>query len=291
MPWKHKNYSESASKDPWAEPTVSNPKTLGRVRPIYQSKTMLKITNLHATVGGTEILKGLNLEVGAGEVHAIMGPNGSGKSTLSYVLAGRDGYEVTKGSITLDGEDVTEMEPEQRAAAGVFLAMQYPVAIPGVSNLQFLRTAMNSIRKARGEEEISAAAFMKHAREKAKTVELSPDLMKRAVNDGFSGGEKKRNEIFQMAMLEPRLAILDETDSGLDIDALKVVSGGVNALRSPERSMLVITHYQRLLDYIVPDVVHVLMNGRIVHKGDKDLALRLEAEGYEKVRAESASAP
>lgn len=249
---------------------------------------MLQIKNLHASVGGTEILRGLDLEVNAGEVHAVMGPNGSGKSTLSYVLAGREGYEVTQGSITLNGEDLTEMDPEKRAAAGVFLAMQYPVAIPGVSNLQFLRTAMNSIRKARGEEEISAAAFMKRAREKAKLVELSPELMKRAVNDGFSGGEKKRNEIFQMAMLEPSLAILDETDSGLDIDALRVVSGGVNALRAPDRAMVVITHYQRLLDYIVPDVVHVLMDGRIVHSGDKELAHRLEAEGYEKVRAESA---
>ncbi len=238
-------------------------------------------------MGGTEILRGLDLEVNAGEVHAVMGPNGSGKSTLAYVLAGRDGYEVTKGSITLNGNDLVEMDPEKRAAAGVFLAMQYPVAIPGVSNLQFLRTAMNSIRKARGEEEISAAAFMKLAREKAKLVELSPELMKRAVNDGFSGGEKKRNEIFQMAMLEPSLAVLDETDSGLDIDALRVVSGGVNALRAPDRAMVVITHYQRLLDYIVPDVVHVLMDGRIVHSGDKDLAHRLEAEGYEKVRAES----
>ncbi len=248
---------------------------------------MLSIKNLHATVGDTPILKGLNLEVPTGEVHAIMGPNGSGKSTLSYVLSGRDGYEVTEGSVTLNGVELLDKDPEERAAAGVFLALQYPVAIPGVSNLQFLRTAMNSIRKARGEEELSAAAFMKIAREKAKLVELSPALLKRAVNDGFSGGEKKRNEIFQMAMLEPALAILDETDSGLDIDALRIVSGGVNALRSPERSMLVITHYQRLLDYIVPDRVHVLMDGRIVHAGDKDLAQRLEAEGYEKVRAET----
>lgn len=251
---------------------------------------MLSIKNLHAKVGDTPILRGLNLEVPAGEVHAIMGPNGSGKSTLSYVLAGRDGYEVTEGSVTLDGEDILEKDPEDRAAAGVFLALQYPVAIPGVSNLHFLRAAMNGIRKSRGEEEISAANFMKLARERSKLVELPPALLKRAVNDGFSGGEKKRNEIFQMAMLEPKLAILDETDSGLDIDALRIVSGGVNALRSPERSMLVITHYQRLLDHIVPDRVHVLMDGRIVHAGDKELAFRLEREGYEIVRAESKSA-
>ncbi|MBO6936590.1 MAG: Fe-S cluster assembly ATPase SufC [Deltaproteobacteria bacterium] len=248
---------------------------------------MLKIENLHASVDGKEILRGLTLEVPAGEVHAIMGPNGSGKSTLSYVLAGREGYEVTEGSVSFGGEDLLDMDPEERAALGVFLAFQYPVAIPGVSNLQFLRTALNSIRKAKGEEELNAAQFMKLAREKAKLVELKPELMKRAVNHGFSGGEKKRNEIFQMAMLEPSLAILDETDSGLDIDALKIVSQGVNALRGPERSMLVITHYQRLLDHIVPDVVHVLMDGRIVHSGDKDLALRLENEGYEQVRAEA----
>ncbi len=248
---------------------------------------MLKIENLHASVDGKEILRGLSLELPAGEVHAIMGPNGSGKSTLSYVLAGREGYEVTEGTVTFAGEDLLAMDPEERAALGVFLAFQYPVAIPGVSNLQFLRTALNSIRKANGEEELNAAQFMKLAREKAKLVELKPELMKRAVNHGFSGGEKKRNEIFQMAMLEPKLAILDETDSGLDIDALKIVSQGVNALRGSERSMLVITHYQRLLDHIVPDVVHVLMDGRIVHSGDKDLALRLENEGYEQVRAEA----
>jgi len=248
---------------------------------------MLKIENLHASVDGKEILRGLDLEIPAGEVHAIMGPNGSGKSTLSYVLAGREGYEVTEGKVTFAGEDLLAMDPEERAVLGVFLAFQYPVAIPGVSNLQFLRTALNSIRKARGEEELNAAQFMKLARERAKLVELKAELMKRAVNHGFSGGEKKRNEIFQMAMLEPKLAILDETDSGLDIDALKIVSQGVNALRGPDRAMLVITHYQRLLDHIVPDVVHVLMDGRIVHSGDKDLALRLENEGYEQVRAEA----
>jgi len=248
---------------------------------------MLKIENLHATVDGKEILRGLSLELPPGEVHAIMGPNGSGKSTLSYVLAGREGYEVTEGSVTFAGENLLEMDPEERAALGVFLAFQYPVAIPGVSNLQFLRTSLNSIRKANGEDELNAAQFMKLAREKAKLVELKAELMKRAVNHGFSGGEKKRNEIFQMAMLEPKLAILDETDSGLDIDALKIVSQGVNALRGSDRSMLVITHYQRLLDHIVPDVVHVLMDGRIVRTGDKDLALRLEDEGYEQVRAEA----
>ena len=248
---------------------------------------MLSIKNLHAKVGDTPILKGLNLEIPSGEVHAVMGPNGAGKSTLSYVISGRDGYEVTEGSVTLNGVELLGKDPEERAAAGVFLAMQYPIAIPGVSNLHFLRAAMNGLRKARGEEPISASAFMKLARQKAKLVELPPALLKRAVNDGFSGGEKKRNEIFQMAMLEPKLAILDETDSGLDIDALRVVSAGVNSLRSPDRAMLVITHYQRLLDYIVPDVVHVLVDGQIVHSGDKNLALRLENEGYEKVRAEA----
>ena len=251
---------------------------------------MLQIENLHATVGGKEILRGLTLEVPTGEVHAIMGPNGAGKSTLSYVLSGRDGYEVTAGSIRLDGNDLLEMSIEEPAAAGVFLAFQYPVAIPGVSNLHFLRAALNSVRKAKGEEELSGAQFMKLAKEKAKTVQLPAALMKRAVNDGFSGGEKKRNEIFQMALLEPSLCLLDETDSGLDIDALRIVSEGVNTLRGPERTMVVITHYQRLLDHIVPDRVHVLMDGRIVKSGDKDLALRLEDEGYEQVRAEVAAA-
>ncbi|MCB9615302.1 MAG: Fe-S cluster assembly ATPase SufC [Sandaracinus sp.] len=246
---------------------------------------MLSIQNLHVEVGGKPILKGLTLELNAGEVHAIMGPNGAGKSTLSYVLAGRDGYEVTDGSITFLGRDLLAMDVSERAAAGVFLGFQYPVAIPGVSNLHFVRAALNAQRKARGEAELSAAELMKLAREKGKLVELPADLMKRAVNDGFSGGEKKRNEIFQMAMFEPTLAVLDETDSGLDIDALRVVAAGVNALRSPERAMLVITHYQRLLDHIVPDYVHVLVDGRIVESGDKSLALRLEDEGYEKIRA------
>ncbi|MEZ5932931.1 MAG: Fe-S cluster assembly ATPase SufC [Alphaproteobacteria bacterium] len=241
---------------------------------------MLKIENLQARVEEKEILKGLNLEVKAGEVHAIMGPNGSGKSTLAYMLAGRDGYELTGGHVDFAGEDLLEMEPEERAAAGVFLAFQYPVEIPGVANMYFLRTALNSIRRAKGEEEIDAAAFLKLVREKAKVVGVKPELLKRAVNFGFSGGEKKRNEILQMAVLEPKLAILDETDSGLDIDALRTVADGVNQLRSPERAMVVITHYQRLLDYIVPDVVHVMLDGRIVRTGGKELAQELEKSGY-----------
>jgi Fe-S cluster assembly ATP-binding protein len=245
---------------------------------------MLKIEDLHVEVDGKPILKGISLEVGAGEVHAIMGPNGSGKSTLSYVLAGRDGYEVTKGSITYKGQDLLEMSPEVRAAEGVFLGFQYPVAIPGVSNIYFLKAAINAIRKHRGEDPLDAIDFMKLSKEKAALVQLPDELTKRSVNDGFSGGEKKRNEIFQMAMLEPSLAVLDETDSGLDIDALKVVAEGVNALRGPDRAMLVITHYQRLLDHIVPDMVHVLIDGRIVRTGDKNLAKQLEEEGYSQVR-------
>ena len=249
---------------------------------------MLKITDLHVSVGGTPILKGLTLEIPAGEVHAIMGPNGAGKSTLGYALAGREGYEVTSGTATLDGVDLLALSVEQRAAEGVFLAFQYPVSIPGVSNLYFMRAALNSIRKQRGEAELDAPSFMRVAREKAKLVELSQDLLKRSVNDGFSGGEKKRNEIFQMALLEPKLAILDETDSGLDIDALRVVSGGVNALRDPARSMLVITHYQRLLDYIVPDRVHVLVDGKIAESGDAELAKTLERDGYAEHRSPAA---
>ena len=241
---------------------------------------MLKIENLEARVEEKEILKGLNLEVKPGEVHAIMGPNGSGKSTLAYMLAGRDGYDVTGGSVAYEGEDLLEMEPEERAAAGVFLAFQYPVEIPGVANMYFLRTALNSIRRERGEEEIDAASFLKLVREKAKVVGVKPELLKRAVNFGFSGGEKKRNEILQMAVLEPKLAILDETDSGLDIDALRTVADGVNQLRSPERAMVVITHYQRLLDYITPDIVHVMLDGRIARSGGKELALELEKSGY-----------
>lgn len=242
---------------------------------------MLKIDNLQAGVEGNEILKGLSLEVKPGEVHAIMGPNGSGKSTLAYVLAGRDGYDVTSGSVTLDGLDLLEMDPEERAAAGVFLAMQYPVEIPGVANSYFLRQALNAIKKARGEPEVTAAAFMKLLREKAGIVGVREDLLKRDVNFGFSGGEKKRNEILQLAVLEPRLAILDETDSGLDIDALRTVAEGVNRLRTPERSFVVITHYQRLLDYIVPDHVHIQAHGRIQRSGGKELAGELEAKGYD----------
>ncbi len=245
---------------------------------------MLKIEDLHVEVEGTPILKGINLDVEAGQVHAIMGPNGSGKSTLAYVLAGREGYEVTKGRVLYKGHDLLEMAPEVRAAEGLFLGFQYPVAIPGVSNIYFLKAAVNAIRKHRGEEPLDAIDFMKISKEKAALVQLPDELTKRSVNDGFSGGEKKRNEIFQMAMLEPSLAVLDETDSGLDIDALKVVAEGVNALRGPDRSLLVITHYQRLLDYIVPDVVHVLIDGRIVRTGDKDLAKQLEKEGYAEVR-------
>lgn len=245
---------------------------------------MLKIEDLHVEVDGKPILKGIDLEILSGEVHAIMGPNGSGKSTLSYALAGRDGYEVTRGSVTYKGRDLLELSPEVRAAEGLFLGFQYPVSIPGVSNIYFLKAALNAIRKHRGEEPLDAIDFMKLSKEKAAIVQLPDELTKRAVNDGFSGGEKKRNEIFQMAMLEPSLAVLDETDSGLDIDALKVIAEGINGLRSPERSMLVITHYQRLLDYIVPDVVHVLIDGRIVRTGNKDLAKQLEAEGYNEVR-------
>ena len=245
---------------------------------------MLKIEDLHVEVDGKPILKGINLEIEAGQVHAIMGPNGSGKSTLAYVLAGREGYEVTKGSVLYKGQDLLEMAPELRAAEGIFLGFQYPVAIPGVSNIYFLKAALNAIRKHRGEDPLDAIDFMKLSKQKAALVQLPDELTKRSVNEGFSGGEKKRNEIYQMAMLEPSLAVLDETDSGLDIDALKVVAQGVNSLRGPDRAMLVITHYQRLLDYIVPDVVHVLINGQIVRTGDKDLAKRLEKEGYSEVR-------
>lgn len=241
---------------------------------------MLKIENLHANIGHKEILKGLSLEVKPGEVHAIMGPNGAGKSTLGNVLAGRPGYDVTKGSVTFDGKNLLELEPEARAAMGLFLAFQYPVEIPGVNNTYFLRAALNAQRKARGEKELDSMEFLKLVRSKVKEMGMKPDLLNRAVNEGFSGGEKKRNEVFQMALLEPRLAILDETDSGLDIDALKQVAEGVNSLRAPDRSFIVITHYQRLLDYIVPDVVHVLADGKIVESGDATLAQELEAHGY-----------
>ncbi len=243
---------------------------------------MLHIENLRAEVDGKEILKGLSLDVPAGEVHAIMGPNGAGKSTLSYVLTGRSGYDVTGGTATLDGEDLLALDPNERAAKGVFLSFQYPLEIPGVPALTFIRTAMNAQRKARGEAEITAQAFLKLAREHAGALKIDFEMLKRALNVGFSGGEKKRMEIFQMAMLAPRFLILDETDSGLDIDALKIVSEGVNAMRSPDRGMLVITHYQRLLDYIKPDKVHVLAGGRIAATGGPDLALELEREGYDK---------
>ena len=253
---------------------------------------MLKLDNLTATVGEEDaaktILNGLSLDVPAGEVHAIMGPNGAGKSTLSYVLTGRDGYEVTGGSAELEGEDLLDMDPEERAAKGLFLSFQYPVEIPGVPVMTFVRTAMNAQRKLRGEEEVSAPEFIKLSREIGGKLNLTPDMLKRPLNVGFSGGEKKRLEIFQMMMLEPRFAILDETDSGLDIDALRTVAEGVNVLRSPERGMLVITHYQRLLDYIKPDKVHVLANGKIIKTGGPDLALRLEAEGYDGVLGEAA---
>ena len=241
---------------------------------------MLSIRDLHASVGGKEILRGLNLEVKKGEVHAIMGPNGSGKSTLAHVLAGRDNYEVTGGTVTFEGKDLLAMRPEDRACEGVFLAFQYPVEIPGVANLYFLKAALNAVRKYRGESDLDAIDFLKLAKEKMKLVDMDPKLMERAVNAGFSGGEKKRSEIFQMAVLAPKLCVLDETDSGLDIDALRVVAEGVNALRSPERSMVLITHYQRLLNYVKPDFVHVLQGGRIVESGGPELALKLESEGY-----------
>ncbi|MBZ0138972.1 MAG: Fe-S cluster assembly ATPase SufC [Pseudorhodoplanes sp.] len=249
---------------------------------------MLEIKNLHVEIDGKKILNGLDLAIEQGKVHAIMGPNGSGKSTLAYVLAGKEDYEVTEGDILFNGESVLGLEPDERAARGLFLAFQYPIEIPGVATMTFLRTALNAQRKARGEGELSTPDFLKRVREAAGKLEINQDMLRRAVNVGFSGGEKKRNEILQMAMLEPRLAVLDETDSGLDIDALKIVSEGVNRLRSPERAFIVITHYQRLLDYIVPDVVHVLSRGRIVKTGGKELALELEASGYAQYQSEAA---
>jgi Fe-S cluster assembly ATP-binding protein len=253
---------------------------------------MLEIKNLHAQVEDKEILRGVNLQVNASEVHAIMGPNGSGKSTLAGVLAGREDYKITEGEVQFDGKDLLELDPEERAREGLFLAFQYPVEIPGVSNTYFLRAAVNAVRKHRGLPELDAPGFLKLVKEKTKLLHMDPGLLKRPVNEGFSGGEKKRNEIFQMAILEPRLGVLDETDSGLDIDALKVVAEGVNALRSPERAFLVITHYQRLLNHIIPDYVHVLVDGRIVESGGKELALELEANGYHKYGvADEARAP
>ena len=253
---------------------------------------MLEIKHLHVKLEAEDkaILKGVDLVIEPGTVHAIMGPNGSGKSTLSYVLSGRDGYEVTDGAATLEGEDILAMEPEERAAAGLFLAFQYPVEIPGVGNMTFLRTAVNAQRKARGEDEVSAAEFLKIVREKAKTLQIDADMLKRPVNVGFSGGEKKRNEILQMAMLEPKMCILDETDSGLDVDAMKLVSDGVNALRDAGRSFLVITHYQRLLDHIKPDVVHIMADGRIIKSGGPELALEVEQNGYADLLAEAGAA-
>jgi Fe-S cluster assembly ATP-binding protein len=251
---------------------------------------LLDIKDLRARAEGKDILKGLNLSVNAGEVHAIMGPNGSGKSTLARVLAGHPGYEVTGGSITFDGKDLLDLEPEERACEGVFMAFQYPVEIAGINNTYFLKAALNAVRKYRGQQELDAVEFMQLAREKAKLLEMDQAMLNRSVNEGFSGGEKKRNEIFQMAVLEPRLAVLDETDSGLDIDALKIVSNGVNALRNSERAMLVVTHYQRLLNYIVPDFVHVLTDGRIVRSGGRELALELEEKGYGWVEPETAGA-
>jgi len=250
--------------------------------------TMLEINDLHATVDGNEILKGLSLTVNAGEVHAIMGPNGSGKSTLAQTLAGHPAYTVTKGTVTFEGRDLLTMAPEDRAREGVFLAFQYPVEIPGVGNAYFLRAALNEMRTYRGEDEMDAMEFLTYLREKMKIVEMDRSFLSRAVNEGFSGGEKKRNEILQMAVLEPKLAILDETDSGLDIDALRIVANGVQTLRSPQRSMIVVTHYQRLLNYITPDYVHVLFNGRIVQSGGKELALELEEKGYDWIREAAA---
>tara|TARA_B100000749_G_C18444482_1_gene473652 strand:- start:93 stop:842 length:750 start_codon:yes stop_codon:yes gene_type:complete len=249
---------------------------------------MLKIKNLHATVDGKEILKGIDLAMGFGEVHAIMGPNGSGKSTLSYVLAGRDGYEVTKGEVLYKGKNLLEMKPEERAGEGVFLAFQYPVELPGVSSMNFLKAAVNAVRKYRGENELDAMDFLKFVRETTKMLNITDDMLKRAVNVGFSGGEKKRNEVLQMAVLKPILSVLDETDSGLDVDALRIVGDGVTALRSPHRSMLVITHYQRLLDHIIPDEVHILADGKIVRSGGKELAVELEEKGYSRYTADAA---
>ncbi len=251
---------------------------------------MLTISNLQAAIGDKQILNGINLTVKSGEVHAIMGPNGSGKSTLASVLAGREDYEVTGGSVDFDGKDLLDLSPEARAAEGIFLAFQYPIEIPGVSTTNFLKTALNEVRKYRGQDPLDAVQFLKLMKERMKFVNIDQSLLSRSLNEGFSGGEKKRNEIFQMAMLEPKLAILDETDSGLDIDALRIVAEGVNKLRSPERATIVVTHYQRLLDYIVPDYVHVLYKGRIVKSGTKELAMELEEKGYDWIKAENAEA-
>src|SRR6059036_2854228 len=254
------------------------------------NETILVIKNLHAGVEGKQILKGVTLTINEGEVHAVMGPNGSGKSTLAAVLAGRDGYEISEGTVAYLGKDLLDLDPEERAREGLFLAFQYPVEIPGVNSTYFLKAAVNEIRKSKGEQELDAIEFLSFVKDKIKLLELNEELLKRSVNEGFSGGEKKRNEIFQMAVLEPRLAILDETDSGLDIDALKIVANGVNSLRGPERAIIVVTHYQRLLNYIVPDFVHVLSDGRIIRSGDKELALELEDKGYGWLEPEAAAA-
>lgn len=256
------------------------------MRTLLLTPYMISIKNLRASIEDKEILKGINLEVNPGEVHAIMGPNGSGKSTLASVLAGKEGYDVLEGEMHFEGQDLSEMSPEERAQAGIFLAFQYPIEIPGVSTTNFLKTAVNAVREARGLDKLDAVEFLKAMKEKMQWVEIDQSLLSRSLNEGFSGGEKKRNEIFQMAMLEPKLSILDETDSGLDIDALKIVSNGVNKLRSTENAFIVVTHYQRLLDYIVPDFVHILYQGRIVKSGDKSLALRLEKEGYDWIKEE-----
>jgi Fe-S cluster assembly ATP-binding protein len=272
----------SASKAVWANRNAAAVKR--------EQKAMLEIKNLHAAADGNEILRGVDLKVNRGEVHSVMGPNGSGKSTLAQVLAGRESYEVTKGDLTYEGQNLLDMAPEDRSRQGIFMAFQYPVEIPGVSNTYFLKAAVNAVRKERGETEVDAMDFLSLVREKMKLLKIDEDLIHRPVNEGFSGGEKKRNEIFQMTVLEPQLAILDETDSGLDIDALKVVAQGVNSLRDENRSFIVITHYQRLLDYIVPDYVHVLYEGRIVRSGGKELALELEDRGYSWLEAEAADA-
>ena len=278
MQWKHRSFWQFRLRAPLVNPT--NYVSARNIRITKKEIRMLSIKNLHASIDGKEILRGINLEVKAGEIHAIMGPNGSGKSTLSAVLAGKEDYEITEGSVTFNGKDLLELSPDDRAREGVFLAFQYPVEIPGVSNINFLKTAINEIRTYKGLPPMEAKDFLALVKEKQKLVELDGKLANRSVNEGFSGGEKKRNEIFQMAMLQPKLAILDETDSGLDIDALRIVANGVNKLKTKENAFIVITHYQRLLDYIIPDFVHVLYNGKIVKSGDKSLALELEEKGY-----------
>src|SRR5215472_7508608 len=284
LPWKRRNCWASAWKVASGNQVITAATSFISIRPMNQP--LLEINNLNAGVDDKQILKGINLTISLGEVHAVMGPNGSGKSTLAAVLAGREGYEVTSGQVLYNGQDLLEMDPEERAREGLFLAFQYPVEIPGVNSTYFLQSALNEIRKHKGQSELDAADFLSLVKDKIKLLELNEDLLRRSVNEGFSGGEKKRNEIFQMAVLEPRLAVLDETDSGLDIDALKIVSNGVNKLRRSDNAQLVITHYQRLLNYIVPDFVHVLVDGRIVRTGGKQLALELEEKGYDWITRE-----